>query len=121
MLGAVENKQPNFLKKNVSKRIPLLQMGKKKSIKKHFNFYLCKEQFLYDRTNACNGWGKIIMVKNFKNKYLNKLDRPYFIAEIGINHNGRLPLALKMIKKAKEAGASAVKFQKRDVEDLLNF
>ena len=61
------------------------------------------------------------MVKNFKNKYLNKLDRPYFIAEIGINHNGRLPLALKMIKKAKEAGASAVKFQKRDSEDLLNF
>ena len=45
--------------------------------------------------------GKIIMVKNFKNKYLNKLDRPYFIAEIGINHNGRLPLALKMIKKQK--------------------
>ena len=41
------------------------------------------------------------MVKNFKNKYLNKLDRPYFIAEIGINHNGRLPLALKMIKKQK--------------------
>ena len=41
------------------------------------------------------------MVKNFKNKYLNKLDRPYFIAEIGINHNGRLPTSIKNDKKSK--------------------
>jgi N-acetylneuraminate synthase len=41
--------------------------------------------------------------------------RPVFtIAEIGINHNGSLDLALKLIDGAVEAGADAVKFQKRD-------
>ncbi len=61
------------------------------------------------------------MVKSFKSRYLSKKDTPYFIAEIGINHNGKLPLAFKMIKMAKSSGASAVKFQKRVAEDLLNF
>lgn len=36
------------------------------------------------------------------------------IAEIGINHNGDLKIAKKMIKKAKEADADYVKFQKRN-------
>jgi len=36
---------------------------------------------------------------------------PYCIAEVGINHNGSLDLAKKMILVAKEAGADAVKFQ----------
>ena len=36
------------------------------------------------------------------------------IAEIGINHNGNLDLALEMISAAKAAGASSVKFQKRN-------
>jgi sialic acid synthase SpsE len=61
------------------------------------------------------------MVKSFKSKFLSKKKQPYFIAEIGINHNGFLPLCLKMIQKSKEAGADAVKFQKRDAQDLLNF
>ncbi len=61
------------------------------------------------------------MVKSFKYNYLSKRQEPYFIAEIGINHNGYLPLALKMIKKSKLSGANAVKFQKRDASDLLNF
>jgi len=61
------------------------------------------------------------MVKSFKISHLSKKKEPYFIAEIGINHNGLLPLCLKMIKKSKEAGAHAVKFQKRDAKDLLNF
>ena len=44
-----------------------------------------------------------------------KLDnRAYYIAEIGINHNGDLDLALKMIDAAKAAGADCVKFQKRN-------
>ena len=35
----------------------------------------------------------------------------YIIAEIGINHDGKLSKALNLIDKAKKAGASAVKFQ----------
>lgn len=36
---------------------------------------------------------------------------PYCIAEVGINHNGDISVAKKMIRVAKEAGADAVKFQ----------
>jgi N-acetylneuraminate synthase len=38
------------------------------------------------------------------------------IAEIGINHNGSLDLAMKLIDGAHQAGAEAVKFQKRTPE-----
>ncbi len=40
----------------------------------------------------------------------------YVIAEIGINHNGSLDIAKQLIDVAKEAGANAVKFQKRTIE-----
>lgn len=39
---------------------------------------------------------------------------PFLIAEIGINHNGSLKLAKKMIDIAKKNNFSAVKFQKRN-------
>ena len=47
--------------------------------------------------------------------------KPYIIAEIGINHNGIYALAKKLIIESKKAGADAVKFQKRDVSDLVNY
>ena len=40
----------------------------------------------------------------------------FIIAEIGINHNGSVELAKKLIKGAKSAGCNAVKFQKRTPE-----
>ncbi len=40
----------------------------------------------------------------------------FVIAEIGINHNGNLVIAKKLIDGAKKAGADAVKFQKRDID-----
>lgn len=39
----------------------------------------------------------------------------YVIAEIGINHNGNVDIARKLITEAKKAGCDAVKFQKRTV------
>lgn len=46
-------------------------------------------------------------------------DQPtYIIAEIGVNHNGFLDLAIKLIDVAIDAGADAVKFQKRDLTEL---
>lgn len=42
----------------------------------------------------------------------------YIIAEIGVNHNGFLDLAIKLIDVAIDAGADAVKFQKRDLNEL---
>jgi len=35
----------------------------------------------------------------------------YVIAEIGVNHNGSMELATKLIDEAKRVGANAVKFQ----------
>ncbi|GAP18720.1 N-acetylneuraminate synthase family protein [Levilinea saccharolytica] len=40
----------------------------------------------------------------------------YVVAEIGINHNGDLELAKRMIQAAKDSGVDAVKFQKRTPE-----
>ena len=40
----------------------------------------------------------------------------YVISEIGINHNGEVELAKKLIKASAESGADAVKFQKRTLD-----
>lgn len=40
----------------------------------------------------------------------------FVIAEVGINHNGDMELAKKLIDVAKDAGADAVKFQKRTLD-----
>ena len=42
----------------------------------------------------------------------------YVIAEIGINHNGSIDLCKKLINAAKDAGANAVKFQKREIDKV---
>ena len=41
---------------------------------------------------------------------------PLVVAEIGINHNGDLGIAKKLIDMAKTAGCDAVKFQKRTID-----
>lgn len=42
----------------------------------------------------------------------------FIIAEIGINHNGSLDIAKKLIDVAVDAGCDAVKFQKRTIEKV---
>lgn len=44
----------------------------------------------------------------------------FIVAEIGINHNGDLGIAKKLIKGAHDCGADAVKFQKRTVERVYS-
>lgn len=48
------------------------------------------------------------------------MSRVYVIAEAGVNHNGDLQLAKRMIVEAKEAGADAVKFQTFVAENLVS-
>tara|TARA_S200000501_G_scaffold288483_1_gene273136 strand:- start:3866 stop:4702 length:837 start_codon:yes stop_codon:yes gene_type:complete len=44
----------------------------------------------------------------------------FLIAEIGINHNGSLEIAKKLIDEAVYAGFNAVKFQKRTIEKVYS-
>ena len=44
----------------------------------------------------------------------------FFTAEIGINHNGNLEIAKKLIDVTVEAGCDAVKFQKRAIEKVYS-
>ena len=47
------------------------------------------------------------------------MKEPYIIAEIGVNHNGDLNLAIKSIKAAAKCGANAVKFQSFDADEFM--
>lgn len=55
----------------------------------------------------------------FFNKTINNKSKVFLIAEIGINHNGSVEKAIKMIDFAKNANCSAVKFQTFDLKNML--
>ena len=48
------------------------------------------------------------------------MKKPFLIAEIGINHNGNLNVAKKLIDNAVTTGFDAVKFQKRDINKVYS-
>ena len=54
------------------------------------------------------------------NKYIGEGEPTFFIAEIGNNHNGDYFLAKRTIEEAVKAGASAVKLQKRFIDEVFN-
>lgn len=47
----------------------------------------------------------------FKKQDQNPVERPYIIAEAGVNHEGSMDIARRLIDEAKEGGANAIKFQ----------
>lgn len=57
--------------------------------------------------------GKVVKIGN---RLVGNGNPNFIIAEIGINHNGNVELAKKMIDVAIAAGCDAVKFQKRTVD-----
>ena len=57
-------------------------------------------------------------MSNNKNIFIKK-NHIFIIAEIGVNHNGNLKIAKKLIDHAKKADADAVKFQTYNVDDLV--
>ena len=48
------------------------------------------------------------------------IKKPYIIAEIGVNHEGSMDIAKRLINDAKEGGADAVKFQSYKAETLAS-
>ena len=52
-------------------------------------------------------------------KIINQYSDPYFIAEIGVNHEGSMLSAKKMINQANLIGLDAVKFQTYKAENLV--
>jgi len=61
------------------------------------------------------------MNRTFKlsNRILDENSPAFIIAEIGINHQGNIDIAKKLILQAKHCGADAVKFQKRSISRIL--
>ena len=59
------------------------------------------------------------LLKSFyiKNKKISEISPSYIIAEIGVNHEGSKTNCKKLIKKAHECGADAVKLQIANPEE----
>ena len=56
----------------------------------------------------------------FKNYDPDIINRPYVIAEAGVNHEGEMDLAIRLIEEAAEGGAHAIKFQTYKAESLAS-
>lgn len=53
------------------------------------------------------------------NKIISESSKPYTIAEVGINHNGKIANAIKMIDVAKKAGVDCIKFQTFKASEII--
>lgn len=62
-----------------------------------------------------------MFLKNYLQSYQkNKINEPFIIAEAGVNHEGSMELAKRLIDEAKEGGADAIKFQSYKAETLAS-
>lgn len=53
-------------------------------------------------------------------RIINSRNPCYIIAEIGLNHNGKEGLAIKLVEEAVKAGADAIKFSRFNVQQLMS-
>jgi len=66
-------------------------------------------------------WERRRMIKlKIGNKTISEKNKTYIIAEAGINHDGKLKNALKLVDSAKKSGADAIKFQTFQAQDLTS-
>ena len=63
---------------------------------------------------------KFIELIKIKDCIIHKNSKPFLVAEAGINHNGKIENALKMIQVAKRCGLDAIKFQTFKTEEFVN-
>jgi len=54
-----------------------------------------------------------------ENRWIGNLEPVFIIAEAGVNHNGDVRLAKKLVDAAKDAGSDAVKFQAFKTERVV--
>jgi len=61
------------------------------------------------------------VIKKIKigNKYVGENEPVFIVAEAGVNHNGNVELAKRLIDVARDAGADAVKFQTFKAENVV--
>jgi N-acetylneuraminate synthase len=72
----------------------------------------------FNKNSKCKVRMKQPVVK-IGNRLIGDNNEVFVIAEIGINHNGDIELAKKLIDVAVEAGCDAVKFQKRNPDKCV--
>lgn len=63
---------------------------------------------------------KFLDFLNSINPYEVGIHRPYIIAEAGVNHEGSMELARRLVDEAAEGGADAIKFQTYKAETLAS-
>src|SRR5882757_3209995 len=64
----------------------------------------------------CTHWRNIMVQVKIGDTFVGDGSPCYIVGEIGINHNGDLGVARRLIDVASVAGADAIKFQKRTVD-----
>ncbi len=105
-------------------RFPLFELGNIKVACNNYNFAYNRVmtfiQTLRDVKKLVFGGTKGTETINIADIKIGKQHPAYIIAEIGINHNGDIDIAKRLIDAAFEAGCQAVKFQKRTIAKVYS-